>query len=288
MYLCTYTRYWDNTWYLDGERYLWKNGIPVCMIQPMFSDKLTRYMAHQPDYKEYTNKNSTFLLNHNKTANALFEALNKEREILFRRDQLCEKINYKIAKEKSKYMKSDEFIRDLAELSFENYYDILALKNNTNLSAKEKKEYIGDYCDYDSVYLKDYITWEESEKAEAANEDYEWNYYGSRYVTKYRLIMDFAIHLKNGIEKIDEIVYKMEWFRTDYSKEYSSTTSVTEYNITSTNNIVTYKCYGEPKDRVKNVYIDKIVMSTDTIISNYNKDSIPRKVFNYIINDYPN
>lgn len=167
---------WDNTWYLDGERYLWKNGIPVCMIQPMFSDKLTRYMAHQPDYKEYTNKNSTFLLNHNKTANALFEALNKEREILFRRDQLCEKINYKIAKEKSKYMKSDEFIRDLAELSFENYYDILALKNNTNLSAKEKKEYIGDYCDYDSVYLKDYITWEESEKAEAANEDYEWNW----------------------------------------------------------------------------------------------------------------
>lgn len=167
---------WDNTWYLDGERYLWKNGVPVCMIQPMFSDKLTRYMAHQPDYKEYTNKNSTFLLNRNKTANALFEALNKEREILFNRDKLCEKINRKVAKEKSKYIKSDEFIRDLAELSFENYYDILALKNNTNLSAKEKKEYIGDYCDYDPVYLKDYITWEESEKAEAANEDYEWNW----------------------------------------------------------------------------------------------------------------
>ena len=166
---------WDDSWYLDGERYLWKNGVPVCMIQPMFN-KPTRYMAHQPDYKEYTNKNSTFLLNHNKTANALFEALNKEREILFKRDQLCEKINRKVAKEKSKYIKSDEFIRDLAELSFENYYDVLALKNNTNLSAKEKKEYIGDYCDYDPVYLKDYITWEESEKAEAANEDYDWNW----------------------------------------------------------------------------------------------------------------
>ena len=166
---------WDNTWYLDGERYLWKNRVPVCMIQPMFN-KPTRYMAHQPDYKEYTNKNFTFLLNHNKTANALFEVLNLEREILFKRDKLCEKINYKVAKEKSKYIKSDEFIRDLAELSFENYYDILALKNNTKLSAKEKKEYIGDYCDYDIIHLKDYITWEESEELEARNEDYEWNW----------------------------------------------------------------------------------------------------------------
>ena len=167
---------WDDSWYLDGERYLWKNNVPVCMIQPLSPNKLTRYKAHLLNYTDQATRNRTFLLNCNKTANALFEALNKEREILFKRDQLCEKINRKVAKEKSKYMKSDEFIRDLAELSFENYYDVLALKNNTNLSAKEKKEYIGDYCDYDSVYLKDYITWEESEELEVRNEDYEWNW----------------------------------------------------------------------------------------------------------------
>lgn len=171
-------------------------------------------------------------------------------------------------------------------------------KKDSIWTKQWEKEYAADIARADSIIsywrqyrdsclnvCSNYATIEPKDTRYERYEDYEWNYYGSHYVTKYRLIMDFAIHLKNGIEKIDEIVYKMEWFRTDYSKEYSSTTSVTEYNITSTNNIVTYKCYGEPKDRVKNVYIDKIIMSTDTIISNYNKDSIPRKVFNYIINE---
>lgn len=170
---------WDNTWYLDGERYLLKNNVPVCMIQPMFPRKLTRNMAHQPDYADkIVNKNHVFLLNHNKTANALFEALNAEQEILFKRDKLCEKINHKVAKEKTKYTKSDEFIYDLAELSFENYYDILALKNNTTLSVKEKKQYIGDYCEYDQVYLKDYLSWEEFEELEVKGKEYNWCWTG--------------------------------------------------------------------------------------------------------------
>ena len=31
---------WDNSWYLDGEKYLYKNGVKVCMIQPFNPRKM--------------------------------------------------------------------------------------------------------------------------------------------------------------------------------------------------------------------------------------------------------
>ena len=167
---------WDNSWYLDGEKYLYKNKIPVCMIQPFTPRILTGYKAHQPDYEKYLVTDKTFLLNHHKTAKALFMCLNKEREYLFDRDKLCEKINSAISKKDKKYLNSDEFLSDLAKLSFGNYYDILALKNNTNLSAKEKKAYIGDYCDYDIIHLKDYITFEEADEKTLKGEDFDWQW----------------------------------------------------------------------------------------------------------------
>lgn len=167
---------WDDTWYLDGERYLWKNGVPVCMIQPFNPRIFTRYTAHQPNYEEYVIRDRTFLLNHNKTAKALFDCLNKEREYLFDRDKLCLEISHKIAIKDKAYLDSDAFLNDLGKLSFGNYYDVLALKNNTNLTLKEKKQYIGDYCDYDTLYLKDYISNEEYDLKKAAGEDPDWNW----------------------------------------------------------------------------------------------------------------
>lgn len=168
---------WDNTWYLDGEKYLYKNGIPVCMIQPYNSKNFTRCRAHQPDYKECINRDTTFLLNCHKTAKALFECLNKEREYLFERDKIYNKISYKLAIEDKAYLDSDEFLTDLSDLSFGNYYDVLALKNNTKLTLKEKKQYIGDYCDYGSIILSHYLSYEEYEEQEAKGNtlDY-WNW----------------------------------------------------------------------------------------------------------------
>ena len=61
---------WDNSWYLDGEKYLYKNGVKVCMIQPFNPRVLTRTKAHQPDYCDDIIIDNTFLLNHNKTDNA--------------------------------------------------------------------------------------------------------------------------------------------------------------------------------------------------------------------------
>lgn len=165
---------WDNSWYLDGERYLYKNGIPVCMIQPLFPKVFTRYTAHQLNGKEYTNYDTTFLLNHHKTAKALFVCLNKERDYLFDRDKLYEKINHGL--KNKKYIASDEFLQDLANLSFGNYYDILALKNNSMLSTREKKEYVGDYCEYTPIHLKDYLSFEEAEIASKAKEEFDWNW----------------------------------------------------------------------------------------------------------------
>lgn len=166
--------HWDNTWYLDGEKYLYRNGVAVCMIQPYQSKVFTRYKAHQPNYTDKLVEDKTFLLNHNKTAKALFECLNKEREYLFDRDRLCEKINNKLSDKQ--YVNSNEFLSDLSELSFGNYYDILDLKHNTNLTTKEKKEYIGDYCDYDKLNFSYWLSFEDAEEKEKAGEDFEWNW----------------------------------------------------------------------------------------------------------------
>lgn len=167
---------WDETWYLDGERYLYRKGVKVCMIQPFSPRVLTRYYAHQPDYEEYIIRDRTFLLNHNKTACALFDCLNKEKEYLFDRDKLYEKINRKLTAKDKGYLDSNEFLTDLAHLSFGNYYDILDLKNNNTLTLKQKKQYIGDYCEYDTIYLKDYLSYEEYEEKEKNNENPDWNW----------------------------------------------------------------------------------------------------------------
>ena len=167
---------WDNSWYLDGEKCLYKNGVKVCMIQPFNPKVLTRIKAHQPDYKENIIRDTTFLLNHNKTANALFECLNKERKYLYERDILYFKIANKFATKDKEYLNSNEFLTDLAELSFGNYYDVLALKNNPNLTLKEKKQYIGDYCDYDNIILKDYLSNEEYEELKTKGKDPDWNW----------------------------------------------------------------------------------------------------------------
>ncbi len=168
---------WDNSWYLDGEKYLYKNGVKVCMIQPFNPKVLTRIKAHQPDYKDNVVCDTTFLLNHNKTANTLFECLNKERKCLYERDMLYSKIANKLAAKDKGYLNSNEFLTDLAELSFGNYYDVLALKNNPNLTLKEKKQYIGDYCDYDNIVLKHYLSNEEYDQLEAKGEnDLDWNW----------------------------------------------------------------------------------------------------------------
>lgn len=167
---------WDNSWYLAGEKYLYKNGVKVCMIQPFNPKVLTRVKAHQPDYKDNIICDTTFLLNHNKTANALFECLNRERMYLYERDVLYFKIANKFATKDKEYLNSNEFLTDLAELSFGNYYDVLALKNNSNLTLKEKKQYIGDYCDYDNIMLKDYLSNEEYEELKVKGKDPDWNW----------------------------------------------------------------------------------------------------------------
>ena len=63
---------WCYTWYLDGEKFLLKKEICICMYSP-YEEKFTRIYAHQPDYKENYNYNDTFMLNHNKSARFFFE-----------------------------------------------------------------------------------------------------------------------------------------------------------------------------------------------------------------------
>ena len=168
--------YTSDGWYLDGEKYLFKNGIKLCMIQPLYYDKLTRLYAWQPNGKEGTHFDHTFLLNKHKTARALFKCLNEESNALFERDRLCDKINQRIAAKDKKYLKSDEFLHDLAHLSRWNYYDILDLKNNTIYTNKEKKQFLGDYCDYEPIFLSDYLSFEEAEIKEATGEEFDWNW----------------------------------------------------------------------------------------------------------------
>ena len=74
------------------------------------------------------------------------------------------------------YLDSNEFLTDLAHLSFGNYYDILDLKNNNTLTLKQKKQYIGDYCDYDNIILKDYLSSEEYEELKEKDKDPDWNW----------------------------------------------------------------------------------------------------------------
>lgn len=168
--------YTSNGWYLDGEKYLFKNGIKLCMIQPLYYNKFTREYAWQPNGKEGTHLDHTFLLNCHKTAKALFQCLNSECQRLYERDRLCDKINYKIAAKDKKYLKSDEFLHDLSTLSYENYYDILDLKNNTVYTNKEKRQFLGDYCDFKPVVLSDYLSFEEAEMKEARGEEFDWNW----------------------------------------------------------------------------------------------------------------
>ena len=168
---------WDTTWYLDGEKYLYKNGVKVCMIQPFNPRVLTRIMAHQPNHCDDIVVDDTFLLNHNKTANALFECICHEFDILYERDMLYNKIAYNIAKKDKEYLNSNEFLSDLGTLSFGNYYDVLALKNNKSLTIKEKKQYIGDYCEYANVVLKHYLSNEEYDELKKQGEnDLDWNW----------------------------------------------------------------------------------------------------------------
>ena len=168
---------WDNSWYLDGEKYLYKNGVKVCMIQPFNPRVLTRTKAHQPDYCDDIIVDNTFLLNHNKTANALFECICHEFDILHKRDMLYNKIAHKIAKKDKEYLNSNEFLSDLGTLSFGNYYDVLALKNNKSLTIKEKKQYIGDYCEYNNIVLKHYLSNEEYDELKNQGEnDLDWNW----------------------------------------------------------------------------------------------------------------
>ena len=167
---------WDETWYLDSERYLYKNKVPVCMIQPYNPKIFTRYFAHQPDYTDELVENKTFLLNYSKTAKALFKFLNKEKQYLYDRDRIYEKINSAIYRKDKQYLDSNDFLTDLSHLSFGNYYDVLALKNDIKLTDEEKKEYIGDYCDKRDVLLDDYISFEDAAIAEKTNKDFDWNW----------------------------------------------------------------------------------------------------------------
>ena len=165
---------WDSTWYLNGERYLYKDGVPVCMIQPYNPKILTRYFAHQPDYTDELVEDKTFLLNRSKTAKALFECLNKEREYLYERDMLCEKITKNL--KNKEYINSNDFLTDLAHLSFGNYYDILELRNDSIYSNKEKQQFIGDYCDFDKIKITSYLSCSEAEEKELNGEDFDWNW----------------------------------------------------------------------------------------------------------------
>ena len=168
--------YTSDGWYLDGEKYLFKNGIKLCMIQPLYYDKFTRLYAWQPNGKEGTHFDHTFLLNKHKTARALFKCLNEESNALFERDRLCDKINQHIATKDKKYLKSDEFLRELFSLSYGNYYDVLDLKNNSLYTSKEKKEFLGDYCEYKPIILSDYLSFEEADMKEARKEEFDWNW----------------------------------------------------------------------------------------------------------------
>lgn len=73
---------WDNTFYMDGEKYFWKGNVKVCMVQPYNWDVFTRYYAHQPEWINLSGKepfgDGTFLLNRHKTAKYIFYLLNKE------------------------------------------------------------------------------------------------------------------------------------------------------------------------------------------------------------------
>ena len=90
---------------------------------------------------------------------------------------LYNKIAHKIAKKDKEYLNSNEFLSDLGTLSFGNYYDVLALKNNKSLTIKEKKQYIGDYCDYGNIVLKYYLSNEEYDELKNKGEnDLDWNW----------------------------------------------------------------------------------------------------------------
>lgn len=198
--------------------------------------------------------------------------------------------------QKAKYKKAT-WKRVYKYMQYEKDYSMWFIKDSI-WTSQWRREYACDIARADSIiaYWKQY---RDSCLAVCSNyadiklktthyerySDYEWKYYEYREVTKYRLIMDFEFDLKNGIEKLDEIEYKLEWFTTDYAKKYSNTTSAKAYNITSANNSVSYGCHGEPEDRVKNVYISKVIIGNDTIESNYNENAIPSKVFSYIINE---
>ena len=86
---------WDNSFYMDGEKFLSKNGVAICMCQPYRHEIFTRELAHVGDDGSVY-YNTTFLLNHNKTANYLFQNfILKEQYHIFLRDMIYNEINKK-------------------------------------------------------------------------------------------------------------------------------------------------------------------------------------------------
>ena len=115
---------------------------------------------------------------------------------------------------------------------------------------------------------------------------YEWRYYDYREVTKYRQIIDFEFQLADGVDKIDMVEYALEWFSNDsYSPEYQYTSTDVAYNITKENNSTQYRCGENPKDRLKNVYITKVIIGHDTIKNSYTANDIPKSIREYVLSD---
>lgn len=70
---------WDNSFYMNGEKYFCKGDVNICMVQPYNWEKFTRYYAHQPEWVDLSRKepfgDETFLLNYHKTAKYIFYIL---------------------------------------------------------------------------------------------------------------------------------------------------------------------------------------------------------------------
>ena len=153
---------WDNTWYIDGEKFLMKDNCCICMYSP-YDHEFTRYYAHTRNYSEKKTANQTFLLNHNKTANFFFKYfLSLESKKLYDREVKYYEMNKRISAEGKDYLDSEDFLNDLHWLSMCNYYDLLDLRDNTNYSNKEKREFVGDFYSLSKIDLNEYETIEEN------------------------------------------------------------------------------------------------------------------------------
>lgn len=174
---------WDNTWYLDGEKFVMKNNCCICMYSP-YEQTLTRFYTHMKNFSDKKVPNNTFLLNCNKTANFLLEKfMVTESKILYEREVKYYEMNKRISAEGKDYLDSKEFLLDLHWLSMYNYYDILDLRDNTNYSNKEKREFVGDFDTYSKIDLNNFLSIEEVEEKVKNKEVYKWNWANDTILT---------------------------------------------------------------------------------------------------------